>query len=409
MADDWRGLLATCGDGFMGDERNVILALRSAPELEGLVGYNEFAIDVVFRKSPPWRVAEPDTAWTEADDTLLMAWLQDRDIRVRNKGSVADCVAVVSKDFAFHPVRDYLDSLKWDGIARLDSWLSDFLGADASQEYLRAVGRRFLISAVARIYRPGCQADCTLVLDGLQGLGKTQCARTLAKKREWFAGSLPDVHSKDAPLQLTGRWIVEIDELKALKGKQNEAVKGFLSQTADTFRPPYSRRTAQFPRQSVFIGTTNESEYLHDKTGNRRYWPVHVTEIDIDALSASVDQLWAESVAAFKQGEQWHLTAEEARLATSEQEQRVHVSDLEAAVGEYLRQYTADTVTSRDVMVYGLRLDPDEAGFTERARRLGTQVRDAIEACGWKKQGRSTVGGPKATVYRRSGQGGQGK
>jgi putative DNA primase/helicase len=198
--------------------------------------------------------------------------LQAKGLRVRGSTAVADCIAVAARDAPFHPVREFLDGLEWDKQPRLRIWLCDYLNATSGAQYLAAVGTRFMVSAVARIMQPGCQADHSLVLEGAQGIGKTSAARALAVRPEWFAGSLPDIHSKDAALQLCGRWIIEIAELKAIRSSQLEATKTFLTQCVDTIRPPYGRRTAQFPRQCVFLGTTNETEYLRDRSGNRRYW-----------------------------------------------------------------------------------------------------------------------------------------
>lgn len=403
----WTADLAPAsGGGFIGNEHNVLLAMRAAPALQGLVRFNEFALDVEFTRSPPWRSAAEGDSWTEVDDTYAAAWLQAQGLKLRGKGTVADCVQVVARDLPHHPVRAYLEALKWDERWRLATWLRDYLGATGSAEYLGAIGRRFLISAVARILRPGCQADHVLVLEGAQGIGKTSVARALAVHQDWFAGNLPDIHGKDAPLQLAGRWIIEIAELKAVRASQLDAVKSFLSETADTFRPPYARRSAQFPRQCVFLGTTNETEYLRDRTGNRRFWPVRATGIDLPRLVRDRDQLWAEAVAAYQAGEQWHLTPAETAAALEEQAERVPESELEASVAEYLGQLTSSEVTVRDVLTFGLGLDPADSSYQERARRMGTEVADAIVRCGWVKVGR--CGRRPRTVYRHVDKGRQG-
>jgi len=399
---DWRALLAPSGAGFIGDERNVILALRNAPELAGLVRFNEFRLDVEFTRAPPWRNHEAGAAWGEADDTSLAAWLQERGLKVRGRAVVADSVVVAARDRQFHPVKLYLESLKWDGTVRLDSWLVDYLHAKGAPEYLAAIGRRFMVSAVARILNPGCQADHALVLEAPQGFGKTSAARVLAVRPEWFAGNLPDVHGKDAAMQLVGRWVVEIAEMRAVKASEIEATKNFLTQTADTFRPPYGRRTAQFPRQNVFIGTTNEREYLRDRTGNRRWWPVLCGRVDASVLAEAIDQLYAEAVVEFRAGAQWHLLDHEEVLAADEQQARVPRTEIEVEVGEYLAQLTSRETNTRDVMVYGLRLDPDKSDYIERARRIGREVSEAIEMCGWVRKGRREGGGQnRRTVYLR--------
>lgn len=400
---DWRKLLAESGEGYLGDERNVLIALRHAPELAGLMRYNAMALDVEIIRSPPWRKLEDGNHWTETDDTHLIAWLQSCEIKIRNRGAVADCVAVVAQEAAYHPVRDYLGSLRWDGGARLRIWLAEYMNASGNPEYQATIGMRFLVSAVARILRPGCQADHVIVFEGGQGTGKTSAARVLAVRPEWFAGDLPDIQTKDAPLQLIGRWIIEIAELKAVRNSEVERTKSFITQTVDTFRPPYGRRTAQFPRQCVFIATTNESEYLRDRTGNRRYWPVKCNRIDLTALERDRDQLWAEAVHEFQQGTQWHLTNEEAALATKQQSERMYVTELEQDVATFLeREKSAGKteITVRDVLVYGLSLDPNASTYATTARQLGAAVADAMERSGWHKAARVRVAGDKRTIYK---------
>ena len=248
-----------------------------------------------------------------------------------------------------------------------------------------------------------------LVLEGPQGIGKTTAARTLAARPRWFAGSLPDIHSKDAPLQLIGRWIVEIAELKGIRRSQIEATKNFITETADTFRPPYGRRTAQFPRQSVFIASTNENEYLSDPTGNRRYWPVRCGRINSDELSRDRDQLWAEAVHLFRAGTAWHLTEAEGRLAGAEQRQRVHVTELQADVADYLAQQPSrDEITVRELLIYGLGVEPGKT-YADAARKLGPAVAEALSLAGWRKDFPATSGRPKTNPLSPAGQGGQGK
>jgi len=398
---DWRSELAPSGNAYLGDERNVLIALRSAPELKGLTRFNEFALAVEFARSSPWRTVEAPTVWSEADDTQCAAWLQMQGLKVRGTAAIADCIAVAARDHAYHPVRRYLEALKWDGEPRLQIWLLDYLNATGDTVYLAAVGRKFLISAVARVMQPGCQADHVLALEAPQGAGKTSAVRALAVKPEWAAGDLPEIHGKDARLQLVGRWIIEIAELKAIRSSEIEAQKSFITQTHDTFRPPYGRRTAQFPRQSVFIATTNESEYLRDRTGNRRWWPVKCGRIDVAALERFRDQLWAEAVALFKAGEAWHPTPEESALATEQQQERVHVTELEQDVQDYMHKVIGNEVTVRDVLIDGLHLDPDKPTYPDTARKLGPAVAEALEHCGWRKDARR--GKARRTTYIREG------
>jgi predicted P-loop ATPase len=404
-AADWTLTLAKKGERFAGDERNVAMALRTAPELRALVRHNRFSQAVELTRSPPWRSATPGESWTDDDDVALQIWLQERGLDVRSRATVGAPVVLDAKERPYHPVLAYLKGLSWDGTARLDTWLMDHLDCEGPPEYLRAVGRAWLVSAVARIRQPGCQVDHVLVLEGPQGAGKSRTARILAVQPDWFCGDLPDLGNKDALLQLAGKWIIELGELAAIRRAELERVKGFISQPSDVYRPPYARRAVTIPRQSVFLATTNESEYLRDRTGNRRFWPVRVGRIDLDALERDRNQLWAEAYLACVAGDAWHLTGADLVLAEAQQSERVQRTELESAVHEYLDAQVAagrTETTMRDVLVYGLRLDPDQGDYVERARRLGTDVAQALQENGWQSVGRQGRGANRRRVYRLS-------
>jgi predicted P-loop ATPase len=385
---DWVGLLRRRNGRIIGDEANVLQALRSAPDLFGLVRFNEFAQQVEFARCPPWHTTMP-VAWTDDDDVNLQAWLQVRGVDVRQRGVVADCVATVAKDRTVHPVREYLLGLQWDGRARLTHWLIDYLDAHGPAAYLETVGRRFLVQAVARILAPGCQADYTLVLEGVQGGGKSRTARALAVRPDWFTDSMPNLHDKDAAIQLCGRWIVELAELAAIRRTADvEGVKAFLTRPVDVYRPPYARRAVPVPRSVVFIATTNQTQYLRDATGNRRFWPVRCGRIDLEALERDRDQLWAEAVSVYRSGEAWHLNAEETTHAAAEQDERRLVTELEGQVIEYLARLTSQQiheVDMRTVLREACGLDASAADYVERAGRLGPLVAEAMNLVGWQK------------------------
>jgi putative DNA primase/helicase len=401
---DWRAALEKRNGRIVGDERNALLALRLAPELAGLVQFNEFALRVEFTRSPPWRELKQGATWTDDDDTAALAWLQSMGVEIRQRHIVGDAVAVIAKDHLRHPVREYMARLQWDCRPRLATWLFDYLGAGGNPAYLGAVGEKILISAIARIDKPGCQADHTLVLEGPQDLGKSRTVRALAMRPDWFTDDMPDIHSKDAALQLCGRWIVELAELAALRRAEIEGVKAFLTRPVDVFRPPYGRRTISVPRQCIFFATTNEVHYLRDPSGNRRFWPVSCQEIDLDALERDRDQLWAEAAVAYARGATWHLTAEETALAREEQSERMLVTELEADVGEYLAMIVSSgyrEVSAKQVMIEALHLEPDKPDFAERAGRLGPHVAAAMQAAGWQKVRTSGRGAQRRTIYRK--------
>lgn len=385
---DWRSSLTRRGGRYVGDERNIVQALRFAPELAGLLRFNEFASRIEMTRPAPWH--SDGTEWTDNDDVHLKVWLQERDIDCRSTTSVAETVALIAKERQWHPLRNRLLSLKWDGGTRVCGWLRDYLNSTDDQHYLAAVGTAWMIGAVARIMEPGAQVDHVLVLAGEQGAGKTQTARILALEPEYFLGNLPDLRNKDAALVLPGRWIVELAELSAVRRAEVEATKSFITQREDTYRPPYGRRTVSIPRQCVFIGTTNETLFLRDRTGNRRWWPVSVGKVDLELLQKNVEQLWAEAVHLYQLGQPWHLTGDALTLAENAQAERVDLTELDVAVTNYLSQLLADSdgtrdvyVTTRDIYKFALNIDPDSSSFVEQSQRLGTQVRNAITANGW--------------------------
>lgn len=316
---------------------NAITALRGAPEWQSVLWHDAFATATVARKAPPWvrgSKAWTDTPWADRDDALVADWLQHQDIMVP-MSIAGQAVEVVARDRIFHPVREYLDALAWDGTPRLDAWLLRYLGAE-DNAYHRAVGPRWLISAVARIYVPGCKADCALILEGPQGIRKSSALMALATP--WFTDRLSDLSSKDAAMETRGVWIIEIAELDTMGRAEVSTVKAFMSRTQDRFRPPYGKRLVDLPRQCVFAGSVNpEGGYLKDPTGGRRFWPVVCSTIDLEALQRDRDQLWAEARDRFRRGEPWWLESRELdALAADEQAERYQGDAWDEPIEAYL-------------------------------------------------------------------------
>lgn len=227
----------------------------------------------------------------------------------------------------FHPVRDYLGGLIWDGISRLDNLLTDYLGvvptSPEHEKYVRAVGRNTLLAAVARIMFPGCKVDQVLILEGPQGTGKSTFVSILAGP--WFTDTMPDLRSKDASDHLRGTWIVELPELSQLSKSRAEVedIKAFLSRREEKFRPAYGRHEVIYARQNIFVGTTNADDYLRDATGNRRFLPVKIVQLDKAKLINDRDQLWAEAYEAVRLGEPWYMDASTEAFARQEQADRM--------------------------------------------------------------------------------------
>lgn len=316
----WRFNLLAGKQGPLKLVANVIQAIRTAPQLRGMVGYDEFAECTVLMRPAPWRPdAKPGTAWQSLDDTHLAAWLQLNGLQV-GADLVAQGVEATAPDRTVHPVREYLDSLSWDGKPRITDWARQYLGCPDPDAW--PLARLWLISAIARVYQPGCQADHMIILEGRQGNRKSTALRTLCGDH-WFRDSLPtDLNNKDAGISVHGVWIVEWAELSGMKRADAEVVKGFISRRVDSFRPPYGRRNQVFPRQCVFAGSTNADAYMLDSTGNRRFWPIQCTTIDVDALHRDRDLLWAEARDAYFDGKQWWPDALQSAGAADLQESR---------------------------------------------------------------------------------------
>ena len=326
------------------NEANVIIALTSDIAFAGVLAFDDFSQEIVVRQPLPWDTATSPfpRPWEDADDVRTAEWLQLRGVNVAPL-VVGRAVGAVAREHRIHPVRDWLDHLCWDGTPRIETWTSTYLGA-APTAFHHTVGALWLISAVARIFRPGVKADHMLILEGPQGARKSTAIKVLAGE-EWFTDELPELGSKDAAIHMQGVWIVEIAELDAIGRAEVSRIKAFLTRTTDRFRPPYGRYTVEVPRQCVFAGTVNPDTYLRDETGNRRFWPLRCGTIDIAALARDRDQLWAEAVHRFREGAIWWID-DPAILAEARDEQdRRYQSDAWDDLIEHWLTYEIRTVS----------------------------------------------------------------
>ena len=288
---------------------NVVEALRSAPELAGAVAFDDMLkAPMLMAPLPVVERASDDPeklprSIRDTDVSQLQEWLQREGLPKIGRETTHQAVDLRAQERAFHPVREYLASLKWDERPRVRGWLSTHLGAEPN-EYHAEIGCLFLVAMVARISDPGCKADYCVVLEGEQGARKSTACGILGGV--WFSDSLPDIRQdKDAAQHLRGKWLIEIAELSATGKAEAEALKSFISRPVERYRPSYGRKEVIEPRQCLFIGTTNRATYLRDETGSRRFWPVKVGAIDTYALSRDRDQLFAEAVSLYRQGSKW--------------------------------------------------------------------------------------------------------
>jgi putative DNA primase/helicase len=404
----WRNNLveAKRGSGYAPCSANVTLILSHDKEWEGVLKYDEFVGDVVSAKLPPW----PDDMkpanmkigeWSDRDMTRAGQWLARKyDGMICNEQIVAAGVHVAAERYLMHPVKDWLRSLKWDGGSRIDTFLIRLAGAKDT-DYSRAIGSKFLISAVARVMKPGCQADSMPVFEGAQGTGKTSMLRILGGK--WFASTSEPPGTKDSYQALRGVWIVEYGELDALSKSEADRIKQHLSTAIDRYRPSYARKAADFPRQSVYAGTVNPapSGYLKDSTGARRFWPILLGKINLKALAAERDQLWAEAVAKYDAGATWHLEGPKLLAAAAEEADDRRQADLwEAIVGNWLLSNSSlwkDGVTTEGILEGPLRFTPDRI---ERGHAM--RVATVIRTLGWTESVKARVGGAVTRLYRPS-------
>jgi predicted P-loop ATPase/phage/plasmid primase-like uncharacterized protein len=301
-----------------GIRENVYFALREDPRLQDLVRYNEFSQQLDKVRVPPWGGKAGE--WKPVlDDIRLAEYLaRAHNLIVGNPVTIEQAVLMSAHDNAYNPVRDDLEAAEWDQVERRKHWMIDCLGA-ADTEYVRAASEYFILSLVARVFEPGCQMDYMLVLQGSQGEGKSSVLQVLGG--DYYGAGSFRVGDKDSLQALQGRLIFNFNELDALGRAENTAIKGFITERTDRFRPPYAKGFQAFPRNCVLTGDTNQGEFLRDSTGDRRFWVVHVSDVDVDKMKAMRAQLLAEAVHFYKLKTRRYPTKdEEKRLFFPEQD-----------------------------------------------------------------------------------------
>lgn len=394
---DDRGRVASTTD-------NARMALAQDPVWRGVFGYDEMTGLLMVRRAPKigealqdYLVAPKARPLADVDLTVVQCWLQRHGMSGIGVASVHQAIEVEARRNAYHPVRDYLERLRWDGVVRLDDWLTDHLGAERSK-YTAAVGRMFLVAMVARVMQPGSKADYMPILEGPQGAGKSSCCAILGG--EWFSDTMPsDVSGKEASQHLRGKWLIEVGELHALSKTDATALKAFLTRQEERYRPTYSRTQVVEPRQCVFIGTTNASAYLRDETGARRFWPVKVGvegPIQPNRLREVRDQLFAEAVMAYRSGAPWWPSAGfEREHMVTHQEERFEVDAWEEAISDLLAPALFDKpVTILSVARDALNFDASRLGTADQRR-----IAAILQRLGWERGSRAH-GGVRRWVRR---------
>lgn len=367
-------------DGTLGEVRaclaNVQIALTQSPDWSSVLAFNASRHQIIARASPPWPDRRhPPFPWSDEDNIRAASWLQHKQIMVGPQ-AVREAAQIVAQERAFHPIRDYLDSIanSWDGEERIDSWLSDYLGVEPTM-YSSAVGARFLIGAVARIYQPGVKHDHCLVLEGPQGKQKSTALATMF--RPWFTDDISKLGSKDSVMQTIGMWCIELSEMARLVRDDIDGVKAFISRQFDHIRLPYGHITQDLQRECVFAGTVNKDTYLPDETGNRRFWPVRCGSIDIDSLERDRDQLWAEAFNQYGHVNHWLDTPDLNEAAELEQEERYESGAWDELIASWLTN--KEKVTVSQILLNCIQKPRKE--WNEHMDKIA--VAKALKALGW--------------------------
>ncbi|MBO1361798.1 hypothetical protein J2D73_18610 [Acetobacter sacchari] len=370
---------------------NALMALQNADELSGLVATDELAGAVMLTRAPPVTSESDEDDGDEkfprrmidADVTAMLVWMQRNGLPTMSYDALFKAVTLEAGRIRYHPVRNWLTGLVWDGEERINDILPRYFRSDDTP-YTRDVGRKFLVAMIARAMTPGCKMDYMLVLEGDQGVRKSTACSILGGS--WFSDNLPDLRhgGKDVSQHIQGKWLIEVAEMSATDKADANALKSFITRPVERYRPSYGRFDVEQPRQCVFVGTTNKKVYMRDETGGRRFWPVRVGvdgKCDTEALRRDRDQIFAEAFMAWATGEQhWPSDDTQAELYEPEQEKRFESDEWETVVVAYLMDKKNDQIRLLDIAENALSIAPKDFGTTSM-RRL-TAI---MERIGWER------------------------
>lgn len=375
--DNWQTALELDKQGKIKDTLdNIVLIIRNDSELES-IAFNKHRDGIDARDGLPWE--QMKGGWNDSDNAALKVYLSNK-YGIYSPTKTKDAILAVAAERSYHPIKEYLDHLpEWDGTDRVETLLIDYFNA-TDNSYTRAVTRKMMVAAVARIVHPGTKFDSVLILNGPQGIGKSTFFAKLAG--DWFSDSLTltDMKDKAGPEKLQGYWILELGELAGMRKTDVEVVKSFISRSDDKYRASYGVNVESHPRQCIIVGSTNaESGFLRDITGNRRFWPVRISgDGKRKAWQMSVydvEQIWAETLVLYGKGEKLYLEGSDVELATNEQADAMESDEREGLVRTYLDTLLPDDWN--DLSLYERRnyLNGSEFGGESR---VGTVERTLV-------------------------------
>ena len=331
--------------------KNISIILRNDQALKNLFRLNEFDNRRYITRSAPWRKISAEETVRDVDYAGVRNYIETI-YKISSSQKVDDALSVEIEQHKYHPIREYISNLKWDGIKRIDTLLIDYFGAEDTP-YTRASIRKALCAAVARVFKPGIKYDMVLVLVGKQGTYKSTFIRKLGM--DWFSDTFTTFQGKEAYEQLQGAWLIEMAELSGLKKAEVESVKQFISKQEDMYRPAYGRVVETYKRQCVFFGTTNNFDFLNDPSGNRRFNPIDIHEdnrtksVKDDMTDYEVGQIWAEAYELWNSGETLYFDEEETTLARESQHNHSATDERKGLIESYLNKLYPDNWNELDI------------------------------------------------------------
>lgn len=385
---------------FIGDTKrlqktiiNLVGLFYRDENLQDLFIFNEFSGTVEYSRDAIWHDVKKGQELRDKDIVFVQYYLCHNKFFEMGNDKITNAIIEISERHKYHPIRFYLRQLEWDGIPRLDRWLIETCGAD-DNSYTKAVGSKYLMAAVARIYEPGIKFDNVLVLEGPENIGKSTVFRTLSSP--WFTDSI-DLMQKDERIieKMRGNWFLEVAEMFGVNDSNQERIKSFLTRQDDVHRLPYDRLTERLKRQSVFCGSSNKLAYLFGEDGNRRFWPIKCSKINIEWLKENKNQLFAEAKDRFLNDEKLYLDQELFEFAKKIQQEKLSVNEVWCEmIDKFL--IGRNEITMRSILEDCLRVDMKDLHNRAYAINIGR----ILKKLGFEKRDTTRNDGKRYVYYR---------